>query len=60
LGARLPILAAIDLPPGLNAIPELSANRTALLVRFLRFAEGARPRPLDGDVTFGLAVTYAA
>lgn len=60
LGARLPIMVAIDLPPGLDVIPELSANRTTLLVRFLQFAEGGRPRPLDGDVAFGLAVTYAS
>ena len=58
LGMRLPLLVGIDLSPDLTAIPEVSANRIALLVRFSRFSETTRPRPCEEEVSFGLAVAY--
>lgn len=58
LGMRQPLLVGIDLSPDLTAIPEVSANRIALLVRFSSFSETSRPRPCEEDVSFGLSVAY--
>jgi cell division protein ZapD len=59
LSMRQPLLVSVDVAPDSNAIPEVSANRLALLVRFSRFSNTSRPRPCEDDVSFGLAVSYA-
>ena len=57
---RQPILVTVDTDPDSMLLPEVSANRSALLVRFTEFCATGRPRPCGDSVTFGLAVTYAS
>jgi len=57
--ARPALLVTIDTEAGSGWVPEVSANRAALQVRFSRLSPGGRPRPCEEDVTFGLAVAYA-
>ncbi len=60
LGTRQPLLVTIDTAADSELVPEVSANRSALLVRFMRFNSIGRPRPCEDEVTFGLAVTYSS
>lgn len=39
-----------------GAIPEISANKYMLWIRFMAAGNDAKPRPLDGDVPFQLAL----
>jgi len=57
---RQPLLVTVDTEPDAMVIPEISANRSALLVRFAHFSPIGRPRPCEDGVTFGLAVTYSS
>jgi cell division protein ZapD len=57
---RQPLLVTIDTEPDCQLVPEISANRSALQVRFLRFSPVGRPRPCEDGISFGLAVTYAS
>ena len=56
---RQPLLVVVDTAPDADFIPEVSANRSTLLVRFMCLNASGRPRPCEDDVAFGLAVTYA-
>lgn len=56
LGGRIYQLAQIRLDPALGAIPEISANRYLLWIRFLSQGGDLRPRPFEGDVDFELAL----
>ncbi len=58
--SRQPLLVTVDTEPDSMLIPEISANRSALLVRFTHFSPTGRPRPCEDGVTFGLAVTYSS
>jgi cell division protein ZapD len=57
---RQPLLVTVDTEPDSLLVPEVSANRSGLQVRFMRFSPNGRPRPCEDGVTFGLAVTYAS
>jgi len=57
---RPPLLVTIDTEPDALLVPDVSANRSALQVRFSRFTPTGRPRPCEEVVAFGLAVTYAS
>ncbi|MBU3694800.1 MAG: cell division protein ZapD [Rhodocyclaceae bacterium] len=59
LGPRQPLLVGVDMAPDAVAIPEVSANRLALLIRFNQLGAGGRPRPFEDAIAFGLAVTYS-
>lgn len=59
LGPRQPVMVTIDMAPDATAIPEVSANRLNLLIRFMQFSGAGRPRPCEDGVSFGLAVTYS-
>lgn len=56
---RQPMLVTVDTEPDSMLIPEISANRSTLLVRFTHFSPTGRPRPCEDGVTFGLAVAYS-
>lgn len=56
--SRQPLLVTIDTERGSMLVPEISANRSSLLVRFMHFSPTGRPRPCEDAVEFGLAVTY--
>jgi len=58
--SRQPLLVTVDTEPDSMLVPEISANRSALLVRFTHFSPTGRPRPCEDGVTFGLAVTYSS
>mgnify|MGYP001227091420 CR=1 FL=1 len=47
-------LARVTVDPGIRAVPEISANKFALNIRFLCPETLARPRPTERDVPFGL------
>jgi len=54
-GGRVVQLIRVDYPAGLDALPELSANKYAINLRFVQaYAEGARPRTLARDVEFSM------
>ena len=42
------------LPDGLQCVPEMSANKYALNIRFLTLAREVRPQVFERDVEFGL------
>ena len=54
LGGKLSQMVSIKLPRGSQFIPEISANRYALNVRFATFGTEARPRICDSNVEFEL------
>lgn len=58
LGGRQPIFAVVDMAPDAEVVPEVSANRSTLLLRFMHFPGSGRPRLCDRPVHFGLAVSY--
>ena len=54
LGGKLSQMVRIRLPNGSAFIPEISANKYALNVRFTTFGAETRPRVCDADVEFEL------
>ena len=54
LAGRVAQMARIRLPRDSNMVPEISANRYALNIRFVIFGEESRPRSAEGDVHFEL------
>ncbi len=54
LGGRVAQMVRIRLALGSNCIPEISANKYALNVRFTILDRGARPRSCESDVPFEL------
>jgi cell division protein ZapD len=54
LGGRMSQMVRIRLPLDSRFIPEMSANRYALNVRFASFGTESRPRICDSDVEFEL------
>jgi len=56
LGGRVYQLVQVRLDASLGAIPEISANRYLLFVRFMAQDGDVRPRPFEGDVPFELAL----
>lgn len=56
LGGRIYQLAQLRIDAALGAIPEISANRYLLWIRFLSQDGDLRPRPFDGEVDFELAL----
>jgi cell division protein ZapD len=54
LGGKLSQMVSIKLPRGSQFIPEISANRYALNIRFATFGTEARPRICDSNVEFEL------
>ena len=55
LGGRVAQLVRIRLPLNSHFIPEISANKYALNVRFTMFGAEPRPRLVDSDVEFELS-----
>ena len=51
---RVAQMLRIRLPDGLQCVPELSANKYALNIRFLTLAREVRPQVFERDVEFGL------
>jgi cell division protein ZapD len=54
LGGRVAQMVRIRLPRAADCIPEISANKYALNVRFTLLDRDARPRPCETDVPFEL------
>ncbi len=54
LGGRTAQMVRIQLPVDAGVVPEISANRYALNVRFLTFGEDTRNKPVEQDVEFDL------
>jgi len=54
LGGRVAQMVRIRLPMAADCIPEISANKYALNVRFTILDRGARPRTCETDVPFEL------
>ena len=54
LGGKLAHLVRIRLPENSQYIPETSANKYALNVRFTMFGSEPRPRLTEADVDFEL------
>lgn len=54
LGGRVAQMVRIRLPLAAECIPEISANKYALNVRFTLLDRDARPRPCETDVLFEL------
>lgn len=54
LGGRVSQLVRIWLPLGLDVVPEVSANKYALNIRFMFQGEDARPRVSEQDIPFEL------
>ncbi|MBM3347823.1 MAG: cell division protein ZapD [Betaproteobacteria bacterium] len=55
LGGRTSQMVRIRLPLGAQLVPEISANKYALNVRFTTFSTEPRPKVSDTDVEFELA-----
>ncbi len=55
LGGRIAQMVRIQLPRDSHFIPEISANKYALNIRFTMFGVEPRPRLVDQDVEFELA-----
>jgi cell division protein ZapD len=56
LGGRIYQLVQVRLDPSLGAIPEISANRYLLFIRFMTQDGDLRPKPFEGEVAFELAL----
>ncbi len=56
LGGRIYQMVQVRLDPTLGAIPEISANRYLLWIRFTSQTGDQRPRAFEGDVDFELAL----
>lgn len=56
LAGRVVHMLQIRLDPALGAIPEISANKYMLWIRFSIQGNDLRPRPFDGVVAFDLAL----
>ena len=54
LGGKVIQLVRIRLPQEAGCIPEISANKYALNVRFVNFSMEPRPKPVESDVDFEL------
>jgi len=54
LGGKVAQMVRIRLPKDLPCIPEISANKYALNVRFVMFSQEPRPRVVESDVDFEL------
>ncbi len=54
LGGRVAQMVRIQLPRDSHFIPEISANKYALNIRFTMFGAEPRPRVVDSDVEFDL------
>lgn len=54
LAGRVAQMARIRLPRDSNVVPEISANRYALNIRFVIFGDEPKPRSAEGDVSFEL------
>jgi len=56
LGGRIYQMVQVRLDPTVGAIPEISANRYLLWIRFTSQTGDQRPRAFEGDVDFELAL----
>jgi cell division protein ZapD len=56
LGGRIYQMVQVRLDPAMGAIPEISANRYLLWIRFTSQSGDQRPRAFEGDVDFELAL----
>lgn len=56
LGGRIYQMVQVRLDPALGAIPEISANRYLLWIRFTMQDGDQRPRQFEGEVDFELAL----
>jgi len=54
LGGRMSQMVRVRLPLDSRFIPEISANRYALNIRFASFGDESRPKICDSDVEFEL------
>lgn len=54
LGGKVAQMVRIKLPRDMQCIPEISANKYALNVRFVVFSQEPRPRVVESDVDFEL------
>jgi cell division protein ZapD len=54
LGGRVSQMVRVRVPGGAQAVPEISANKYALNVRFMLPETVSRPRQAEGDVAFEL------
>lgn len=54
LGGKVAQMVRIRLPREMQCIPEISANKYALNIRFVMFSLEPRPRIMDSDVDFEL------
>ena len=54
LGGKVAQMVRIRLPRDLQCIPEISANKYALNIRFVMSGIEARPRVVDSDIDFEL------
>jgi cell division protein ZapD len=58
LGGRSHHMVQVRLDPALGAVPEISANKHMLWIRFMAQGIEQRPRPYEGEVAFDLALCY--
>ena len=56
LGGRNHQMVQVWLDPAVGAVPEISANKHMLWIRFMTQGIEHRPRPYEGDVAFELAI----
>lgn len=56
LGGRIYQMVQVRLDPEVGAIPEISANRYLLWIRFTSQSGDQRPRPFEGEVNFELSL----
>ena len=56
LGGKVYQMLQIRVDPALGAIPEISANKYMLWIRFTSQGGDLRPKPFDGNVEFELAL----
>jgi cell division protein ZapD len=56
LGGRSHQMVQVRIEAALGAVPEISANKHMLWIRFMAQGVEQRPRPYEGDVTFELSL----
>ncbi len=54
LGGKTAQMLRVRVDPSLACVPEISANKYVLNVRFLKSADASRPQPIDCDIPFDL------
>jgi cell division protein ZapD len=56
LGGRAHQMVQVLIDPAIGAVPEISANKHMLWIRFMTRGVDHRPRPYEGEVQFDLAL----